>query len=107
MTEVCGATSHIMMEVGGATSSVELLKVIRGILSGNFYLCGNRYEIVYFMMRQKFLHRIEGYVRTSRMMILMEVCGSTNCVMMEVGGGASRTMKVGEDAGNTLSNSIR
>ena len=38
MTEVCGATSHIMMEVGGATSSVELLKVIRGIISGNFYI---------------------------------------------------------------------
>ena len=59
MTEVCGAISRIMMEVGGATSSVELLKVIRGIISGNFYLCGNRYEIVYFIMRQKFLHRIE------------------------------------------------
>ena len=68
-TEVCGATNSTMMEVGGATSSMTkvrgytkiILKVIRGII-GNFYLCGNRYDTVYFMMRRKLLHRIDGCV---------------------------------------------
>ena len=67
MTAVGCATSPIMMEVGGATRSMKLLKVIQGIISGNFYLCGNRYEIEYFMMRQKLLHRIE--LNISRMMM--------------------------------------
>ena len=59
----------IMMEVGGTTSNMmkeELPKLtrIRVIVSGNFYLCDNRYESVYFMMRRKLLHRIEGDVRS-------------------------------------------
>ena len=59
------------------------------------------------MMRQKFIELKDMFGATSRMMILMKVCGSTNCVMTEVGGGTSRTMKVVEDTGSTLSNSIR
>ena len=55
MAEVCGATNCIMMEVGGATS---IMMKMRGATKsnlrnykGNFHLCGNRYETVYFMMR--------------------------------------------------------
>ena len=53
MTEVCVTISRIMMEVGRATSDecIKLLNVIRVIISCNFYICGNRYETVYFMMR--------------------------------------------------------
>ena len=58
MTEGCGVTSCIMMEVCGATKST------RKIISGYFYLCSNRYETVYFMMRQKLLHRIKGWVQS-------------------------------------------
>ena len=36
----------------------------------------------------------------------MEVCGSTNSVMTEMGGGASRTMKVGEDARNLIISAV-
>ena len=54
------------------------------------------------MMRQKLLHRFEGYV-LSYQSYDMEVCGDTSHVMMEVygaqslievDGGASRMMKV-------------
>ena len=49
MTEVCGATSRIMMEVCRATSSMMMLRDTTksnwSILSGNFNLCGK--EIVH------------------------------------------------------------
>ena len=46
MTEVYGSTSR---------STMELLKVIRVIISVNFYLCGNYETILYFTMRQNIL----------------------------------------------------
>ena len=53
MTEVCVTISRIMMEVVRATSDecIKLLNVIQVKISCNFFICGNRYETVYFMMR--------------------------------------------------------
>ena len=44
---------------------MELLKVIRVIISGKFYLCGNRYEAIYFMMRQKLLIGLKDVCRAT------------------------------------------
>ena len=61
MTEACGATNSTMMEVGGAKSVRQFN-----------YVCGNRCETVYFMMRRKLLYRMK------------EVCGATSCMMDEL-----------------------
>ena len=63
MTEACGATICTMMEVGKAISSMMKVcgatKSILNKVSGNLisYVCSNRCETVYFMMRRKLLHR--------------------------------------------------
>ena len=64
MTEACGATNYTMMEVGGATS--RMMKVCGATIntlsnSVRYFncLCGNRCEMVYFMMSRKLLHRMK------------------------------------------------
>ena len=67
MTEVSRATSHIMMEVGGATSCI--MKVCGATKSTLKYV--SRCEVVYFMMTRKLLHRMK------------EVCGATSNMMKD------------------------
>ena len=71
MTEVCGATNCTMMEMGGAiTSMMKVCGATTSTLSKSVrklnYVCGNRCEMVYFMVRRKLLHRMK------------EVCGATS-----------------------------
>ena len=40
-------------------------------------------------------------------LMMTEVCGATNCTMMEVGGATSSMMKVCGATKSTLSNSVR
>ena len=43
------------------------------------------------MMRQKFLHRLR---EVELNLMMTEVCGATNCIMMEVGGATSSMMEL-------------
>ena len=62
MTEACGATNCTMMEVGEAISiMMKVCGATKSILSSQV-IYGNRCETVYFMMRQKLLHRMKGGV---------------------------------------------
>ena len=62
MTEVCGATNYIMMEVGGASSSMIKERGATKSNSRNYYymlifiFVVIDMENVYFMMRRKLLH---------------------------------------------------
>ena len=92
MTEVCCATSHIMMMVGWTTNSMHgTTNVVRVLL-------GNRYVTVYFMMRSKLLYMIEGCIQCYQSYddggLTMEVYGATCHMIMEVGTGASHMMKL-------------
>ena len=69
MTEACGATNCTMMEVGEAISG--MMKVCRATKSTLSVRYGNRCETVYFMMRQKLLHRMKG------------MCGTTSHMMKD------------------------
>ena len=75
MTEACGATNCTMMEMGEAISSMMKVcgatKSTLSKVSGNLIICGNICETVYFMMRQKLLHRMK------------EVCGATSHMMKD------------------------
>ena len=92
---------------------MELPEVIRGIIQGNIYLYGNR-EIVYFMMRRKLLHRIDGCVWSYQLyddkgMWWYQSCDegvATSHVMEVGGGGASHMMKVCGATESILINSI-
>ena len=73
-------------------------------VKGNFYIYGSRFETVYFMMRRKLLHRIDGCVWSYQsyddggmwwyQSCDDEVYDATNHMMTGVGGGASRTMMI-------------
>ena len=69
MTEACGATNCTMMEVGEAISSMmKVCGATKSTLSVRKF-SGNKCETVYFMMRQKLLHRMKRKCgATSRMM---------------------------------------
>ena len=63
-----------MMEVGRATSD-ECIKLLNVIISCNFYIC----ESYYIGLKNVF--------RATSHIMMMEVCGSTGHVMIEVCGG--------------------
>ena len=59
MTEACGATNCTMMKVGEAIS---IMMKVCGATKSISKVPGNLCETVYFMMRQKLLHRMKGGV---------------------------------------------
>ena len=71
-TEACSAINCTMMVVGEAICSMmKVCGATKSTLSVRKfnYVCGNRCETVYFMMRQKLLHMMKGMCgATSRMM---------------------------------------
>ena len=61
-----------MMEVGGAISSMmKVCGATKSTLVKFNYVCGNRCESVYFMMRRKLLNRMK------------EMCGATSRMMKD------------------------